>query len=47
MFLKERFDRTVIIILVKTNHSGKAFSHYGSQADTDLTLKLGTRIKTF
>ena len=47
MFLKERIDRTVIIILVKINHSDKAFSHYGSRADTDLTLKLGTCIKTF
>ena len=37
MFLKERIDRTVIIILVKINHSGKAFSHYGSRVDTDLT----------
>ena len=39
MFLKERihFDRTVIIILVKIGHSGKAFSHYGSRADTDVT----------
>ena len=27
MFLKERIYRTVIIILVKINHSGKAFSH--------------------
>ena len=47
MFLKERIDRTVIITLVKIDHSGKAFSHYGSRADTDLTLKLGTCIKTF
>ena len=37
MFLKESIDRTLIIILVKINHSGKAFSHYGSRADTDLT----------
>ena len=34
MFLKERIDRTVIIILVKINHSGKAFSHYSSGAAT-------------
>ena len=47
MFLKERIDRTVIIILVKIDHSGKAISQYDSRADTDLTLKLGTCIKTF
>ena len=34
MFLKERIDRTAIIIFVKINHSGKTFSHYGSGADT-------------
>ena len=34
MLLKERIDRTVIIILVKINHSGKAFSHYSSGAAT-------------
>ena len=34
MFLKERIDRTAIIIFVKINHSGKIFSHYGSGADT-------------
>ena len=34
MFLKEQIDRTVIIILVKINHSGKAFSHYSSVAAT-------------
>ena len=34
MFLKERIDRTVIIILVKINHSGKEFSHYDSGANT-------------
>ena len=37
MFLKERIDRTVIIILVKIEHSGNAFSQYDSRADTDLT----------
>ena len=37
MFLKERIDRTVIIILVKIDHSGNAFSQYDSRADTDLT----------
>ena len=37
MFLKERIDRTVIIILVKIDHSGKAISQYDSRADTDLT----------
>ena len=37
MFPKERIDWTVMIILVKINHNGKAFSHYGSRADTDLT----------
>ena len=39
MFLKERIDRTVIIILVKIDHSGKAFSHYGSRADTYLKIR--------
>ena len=34
IFLKERIDRTVIIILVKINHSGKEFSHYDSGANT-------------
>ena len=34
MFLKERIDRTAIIIFVKINHSGKTFSHYGPGADT-------------
>ena len=34
MFLKERIDRTVIIILAKINHSGKEFSHYDSGANT-------------
>ena len=37
MFLKERIDRTVIIILVKIDHNGKAISQYDSRADTDLT----------
>ena len=34
MFLKERIDRTAIIIFAKINHSGKTFSHHGSGADT-------------
>ena len=34
MFLKERIDRTVIIILVKINYSSKAFSPFGCWADT-------------
>ena len=34
MILKERIDRTVIIILIRINHSGKAFSHYCSGAAT-------------
>ena len=34
MFVKERIDRTAIIIFVKINHSGKTFSHYGFGADT-------------
>ena len=34
MVLKERIDRSVIIILVKINHSSQAFPHYGSGTDT-------------
>ena len=38
MFLKERIDGTVVLTLVKRiDNSGKAFSHYASRADTDLT----------
>ena len=44
MFLKERIDRTAIIILVKINHSGKTFSHYGSGADTSYS-KIRNSIK--
>ena len=45
MFLKERIDRTAIIILVKINHSGKTFSHYGSGAHTSYS-KIRNSIKT-
>ena len=34
MFLKERINRTVIIILVKINQNAKTFSPYGTWADT-------------
>ena len=45
MFLKERIDRTVIIILVKIDHSGKAFSHYGSRAHAGSYLKIRNMYK--
>ena len=45
MFLKERIDRTAIIILVKINHSGKTFLHYGCGAHTSYS-KIRNSIKT-